>query len=183
MKLDTQGSELDILRGAVRAWDVRHLEVEVAFNEIGDGAPLFGEVDSFLRANGFALWRLRDLVHYGLADASTLLRGRSTSGTRAERRPSRCPVVSSSGVTHISSGARCTRLRSRPGWVSRLRDACITQATGFYDLSVLSLKCLLEEPCPDSLRVEVAGILDARARPRTTASGRGIRRVVRRLIR
>ena len=73
--------------------------------------------------------------------------------------------------------------RSRPGWVSRLRDACITQATGFYDLSVLSLKCLLEEPCPDSLRVEVAGILESPPTTGDNGEGRGIRHVVRVLIR
>lgn len=50
LKLDTQGSELDILQGATDVLrDVRHVEAEVAFNEIGEGAPLFGAVDAFLR--------------------------------------------------------------------------------------------------------------------------------------
>lgn len=48
LKLDTQGSELDILRGSTQALrHARHLEVEVALNELFEGGPLFGEVDAF----------------------------------------------------------------------------------------------------------------------------------------
>lgn len=72
LKLDTQGSELDVLRGAERALKgVRVLEVEVEFNPIYDGQPLFGDVDRFLRDRGFVLWRLSDLAHYGLAEAAS----------------------------------------------------------------------------------------------------------------
>jgi FkbM family methyltransferase len=65
MKLDVQGSELDVLRGAEE--QLRHtvmLEVEVEFNPIYRGVPLFGDVDGFLRGHGFSLWRLGQLVHY-----------------------------------------------------------------------------------------------------------------------
>lgn len=69
LKLDTQGSELGVLEGAERALaDVRVLEIEVEFNEMYEGQPLFGDVDRFLRARGFVLWRLQQLVHYGLPD-------------------------------------------------------------------------------------------------------------------
>lgn len=162
MKLDTQGSELDILRGATQVLrDVRHIEVEVAFNEIGEGAPLFGEVDSFLRGNGFALWRFRDLVHHGLADA--LDPPRTTEHFWYE---SRAQAVDMPGGQLIWCNAHFIRrdmytAGSRPGWVSRLRDACVTQVNGLHDLAVMSLKRLLDEPCPDALRVEVAAILAA----------------------
>lgn len=70
LKLDTQGSELDILRGGERVLrEVRALEVEVEFNPIYRGQPLFGDVDAFLRRQGFVLWRLGQLVHYGMAGA------------------------------------------------------------------------------------------------------------------
>jgi FkbM family methyltransferase len=73
LKLDTQGSELDVLRGAEGALQhIRLLEIEVEFNPIYDGQPLFGDVDRFLRARGFTLWRVSDLAHYGLADAGSL---------------------------------------------------------------------------------------------------------------
>lgn len=68
VKLDTQGSELDILRGAERTLaHVRMLEVEVELNPIYEGQPLFGDVDRFMREQGFVLWRLGHLVHYGMA--------------------------------------------------------------------------------------------------------------------
>jgi FkbM family methyltransferase len=64
-KLDTQGCELDILRGGEQALDkCLGLEVEVEFATIYQGAPLFAEVDTYLRSRGFALWRLSGLYHY-----------------------------------------------------------------------------------------------------------------------
>ncbi len=64
-KLDTQGCELDILRGGEQALDkCLGLEVEVEFATIYRGAPLFADVDTYLRGRGFALWRLGGLYHY-----------------------------------------------------------------------------------------------------------------------
>jgi FkbM family methyltransferase len=64
-KLDTQGCELDILRGGEQALSqCLGLEVEVEFATIYQGAPLFAEVDTYLRSRGFALWRLSGLYHY-----------------------------------------------------------------------------------------------------------------------
>lgn len=65
IKLDTQGSELDILRGGERALSGCSLiDVEVEFNPIYEGQNLFCDVDRFLRDHGFVLWRLSELVHY-----------------------------------------------------------------------------------------------------------------------
>ena len=65
LKLDTQGSELDILRGAGTALDrCLGIEIEVEFVPIYVGQPLFADVDQWLRARGFLLWRLHPLVHY-----------------------------------------------------------------------------------------------------------------------
>jgi FkbM family methyltransferase len=67
IKLDVQGSELDVLRGGTRLLaTVRALEVEVELNPIYRDQPLFGDVDRFLREHGFVLWRLGHLVHHGL---------------------------------------------------------------------------------------------------------------------
>jgi len=67
IKVDTQGSELAVLEGAKRTLkSVRAVEVEVEFNPIYKNQPLFGDVDRFLRSRGFVLWRLCNLVHYGL---------------------------------------------------------------------------------------------------------------------
>jgi len=69
MKLDVQEAELDVLQGAEKALQsVRMLEVEVEFNQIYHGAPLFGDIDRFLRQQGFSLWRMKNYCHYGLPD-------------------------------------------------------------------------------------------------------------------
>lgn len=65
VKLDTQGAELEILRGGAKTLDtVRALEVEVEFNPIYESQPLFGNIDQYLRDRGFVLWRLANLAHY-----------------------------------------------------------------------------------------------------------------------
>jgi FkbM family methyltransferase len=57
IKLDTQGSELDILQGAPRTLSasVLAVEVEVQFLPLYRGVGLFGEIDASLRAAGFSL--------------------------------------------------------------------------------------------------------------------------------
>jgi FkbM family methyltransferase len=61
IKLDTQGSELDILSslGTERWADVQCVVTEVEFRELYRGQPLFPEVDAFLREQGFDLVDLR----------------------------------------------------------------------------------------------------------------------------
>ena len=71
IKIDTQGSELEILKSAD---DFLHLtrciDIEVEFNPIYEGQSLFGETDTYLRSKGFMLWRLSNLVHYSLGGKS-----------------------------------------------------------------------------------------------------------------
>lgn len=75
VKLDTQGTELDILRGAGALLDrALALEIEVEFFPLYEGQPLFGDVDVYLRSRGLALWRLSHLVHYGERGARPLAR-------------------------------------------------------------------------------------------------------------
>jgi FkbM family methyltransferase len=59
LKLDCQGAELAVLRGAgARLRDIRAVYCEVSFEAIYAGAPLFGEVHRFLRDAGFELTHL-----------------------------------------------------------------------------------------------------------------------------
>jgi len=60
IKLDTEGSELDILKGATKTLEksVLGLSVEVEFSPIHKGQPLFCDVDNFLRKIGFNLFDL-----------------------------------------------------------------------------------------------------------------------------
>lgn len=67
IKLDTQGSELEILQGGEKLISsARCIDIEVEFNPIYEHQSLFGETDSYLRSQGFVLWRLSNLVHYSL---------------------------------------------------------------------------------------------------------------------
>jgi len=67
IKIDTQGSELEILKGGEKIIETtRCIDIEVEFNPIYEGQTLFGETDSYLRSKGFVLWRLSNLVHYSL---------------------------------------------------------------------------------------------------------------------
>lgn len=65
IKLDAQGGELAILTGAEHILETTlFLEIEVEFNPLYEGQPLFGEIDAFVRRRGFQLWRLDNLVHH-----------------------------------------------------------------------------------------------------------------------
>jgi hypothetical protein len=73
IKLDTQGSELDVLRGAERALHGCALVIiETEFNPLYEGQALFCDVDRFLRDHGFTLWRLGNLAHYSTGHLRTV---------------------------------------------------------------------------------------------------------------
>jgi FkbM family methyltransferase len=61
IKLDTQGSELDILKGGVKTLksDILGLEIEVEFAKMYEDQHLFGDVDMFVRENGFDLFDIQ----------------------------------------------------------------------------------------------------------------------------
>jgi FkbM family methyltransferase len=59
LKIDTQGTELDILRSGERLLpSVLGVEVEVSFSAFYRGQALFADVDAFLRERGFKLFLL-----------------------------------------------------------------------------------------------------------------------------
>jgi FkbM family methyltransferase len=73
IKVDTQGSELGILMGSGAFLDdcVVGVEVEAEFTALYHGQPLFADVDSFMRKNGFELfdlsrhfWRRTEVAGY-----------------------------------------------------------------------------------------------------------------------
>jgi FkbM family methyltransferase len=61
VKIDTQGFELDVLRGAraTIAGQVVGVEIEVEFAPLYEGQPLFRDVDAFLAECGLTLFKLR----------------------------------------------------------------------------------------------------------------------------
>lgn len=63
IKVDTQGSELDVLRGASGLLNeqVVGVEVEVEFSPMYEAQPLFRDVDTYLAGLGFSLFKLHRL--------------------------------------------------------------------------------------------------------------------------
>jgi FkbM family methyltransferase len=156
IKLDTQGAELDVLRGGERALEsVRGLEVEVEFNPIYIGQPLFGDVDRFLRDRGFVLWKLSTLAHYSRADAS-----------RAEEHPN-TNYYDSQTVSHgVLSGqlywghAYYVRKEIAAGatrdWRQSVRDAALMDVLGFSGLAKQLLIDAAGNGAPAELRSGLA---------------------------
>lgn len=72
LKIDVQGGELDALKGAsgILSQTVA-IHCEVEFSEVYSNQPLFGDVDSFLRASGF---ELIDILNAGYATVRSLPR-------------------------------------------------------------------------------------------------------------
>ena len=62
MKLDTQGSEIDILKGAPRCLaHARGLQIECNVLRYNEGAPLLADVVAFARAAGFRVYDILQL--------------------------------------------------------------------------------------------------------------------------
>jgi FkbM family methyltransferase len=147
LKLDTQGSELEILRGATRllrtVWAV-HAEVE--FNPIYRGQPLFGDVDTFMREHGFVLWRLTNLCHYTLGGVDAIDEALDDRQVFA---------ASPREGTAVEFAARAGRLfwgeaffvrrelaeRVRPTTpAAAARAACVLTVLGFHELAAVCLR-------------------------------------------
>ncbi len=140
LKLDAQGSELMVLQGAEASLrSARALEVEVEFNPIYVDQPLFGDVDAFLRARGFVLWRLKNLAHYGVESPQ----GPFTTHDQHFFDSKRVRIRSGDGQLLWGNAyfirADLAMFRDHASWQNALRDACITKILGFHELSDFSI--------------------------------------------
>jgi FkbM family methyltransferase len=156
LKLDVQGAELDVLEGAVgQLTTVRLVESEVEFNPMYDGQPLYADVDRFLRAHGFVLWRLRHLVHYEIAGHSSDF----VAGDEQvfENRPVRFAAEGGQLFWGHAYYVREELAFDKAGqdWRECVRDAAITWAYSFYDLARQALESAAET-CPDSVTPMIA---------------------------
>jgi len=139
LKLDVQGAELAVLRGAGPLLDtVRVLDLEVEFNPIYRGQPLFADVDAFLRERGFSLWRLGELTHYGLP-------GAGNAGTTTERQTFADGVLRHrvGGGQLVWGRARYARVADRAPtdpWPEHVRDGCAAWAFQLDDIAVAALR-------------------------------------------
>ena len=161
LKLDTQGADLDVIRGAERLLPaVRFLEVEVMLNPLYEGQPLFGDVDRHLRDRGFVLWRLAHLVHYGIV------------GTRSDypvndiqyfdSRP--VPLAAQGGQVYWAHAYFVPRDLAfgveHDDWRGAIRDACLAAAFGFRDLAGDALARVLARAPEDAARAIRGCLLD-----------------------
>jgi FkbM family methyltransferase len=139
LKLDTQGSELAILRGATKALERCCLiDIEVEFNPIYSGQALFCDVDRFLRDQGFVLWRLENLVHY----PAEIVAGATNPFLIATAcMPDTTVCLPSSGQLFWSQAQYVRAEYPRTGIAhiplsEAIRAALLAGAYGFWDLAV-----------------------------------------------
>ena len=157
IKIDTQGSELAILKGGDKALrNVRAVEVEVEFNPLYEDVPLFSEIDQFLRERGFVLWRFRDMAHYSQEGTPTDWWGEEFF--YYDQIVAR--FLTGGGQLFWANAYYFKRDIAYPspevGWTQLLRNACITSAMGFHDLVGLALL-----KARDSAPPEVVAKLDS----------------------
>jgi FkbM family methyltransferase len=139
IKLDTQGSELDILRGATRALaNASVVQTEVEFNPMYAGQPLFGDVDRYLRARGFVLWHLDNLSHHRQYGSRVGLRpGTHNYDFDAARFTDRSGQLFWADAVFVRAGM--ATVDSETDWRAALRGACLASALGLEELAGLAL--------------------------------------------
>lgn len=75
IKVDIEGAELELLEASPHALDQAvGVSVDVIFHEDWIGAPVFADVDRFLRSKGFALYNLRSVKRNEQYDAPFTVR-------------------------------------------------------------------------------------------------------------
>jgi FkbM family methyltransferase len=66
IKLNVEGSELDVLRGGANALEqCLGIQTEVSFKSLWDDAPHFSDLDGFIRSRGFEFHQLLAPIHHG----------------------------------------------------------------------------------------------------------------------
>jgi FkbM family methyltransferase len=142
MKLDTQGSELDILRGSVANLPtVCMIDIEVEFNPLYLGQPVFSDVDQFLRAQGFSLWRLPLLAHYSvgdLPDAHTPVRSDSSPRDMLQTSHPGNGQLFWAQAHYVRTDCLPAH-RAMPERQLALKTALIASAYGYWDLTLMAL--------------------------------------------
>jgi FkbM family methyltransferase len=138
VKLDIQGAELDVLRSSPRALaSVRAIQLEVEFKPLYVGQPLFADIDAYLREQGFALWRLRDLRHLAIAGAApeAIPMGRSVMADEAETQPAGGQLSWGDAIYVRGDFAAA----AGESWEASVRDACVAAAIGLPELARVAL--------------------------------------------
>jgi FkbM family methyltransferase len=136
LKIDVQGAELDVLRGAQRnLGSVRVVELEVEFQPLYRGQPLFGDVDEYLRERGFTLWRLREIKHCRLSPTRRAEEPFAV-GDAVERAGGGGQIAWANGVWIRSALVDPV---AADDWIVHARDACLSAVFDAPELVELAL--------------------------------------------
>ncbi len=138
IKLDTQGSELDILSSLSQdqLGEVLCVETEVEFQSIYKGQPLFGDLHAFMTENGFDLLDLRTArCNLSKSGVPNFYLKRNMNTFRPNPRNSSF-LVAGDALYFKTSGA----LKNKPNLVKGIICAMIYR---YYDLAFWLLDCAL----------------------------------------
>lgn len=129
LKVDTQGSELMVLRGATETLSsVLLAEVETSFFRRYEDQPLFGEIEAYMMAHGFELIDLLKLKRY----RSTNSLGIRNAGVRANDRSGRLAYADAIFLRREDSILAAAK---SDGGISLLRAAVALVAYGKADMA------------------------------------------------
>jgi FkbM family methyltransferase len=133
MKLDTQGTELEILSSLTSAQldGLLCVELEVEFVELYKGQPTFGDVHAFMQRHGFRLLDLRTHRSYRNAKDEAFHYLRKYLGTAAGS-----PALSAELVAGDALYVPESLVRASSESTARLVSfLCLLRMYGFYDLA------------------------------------------------
>lgn len=134
MKLDTQGTELEILSSlsAAQLEGLCVVELEVEFLELYKGQPTFGDVHAFMQGQGFRLLDLRTHRSYRNAEGQPYHYLRKYLNTSAGS-----SALSAELVAGDALYVRESRLQAPAASVAQLATTlCLLRLYGFYDLAL-----------------------------------------------
>jgi FkbM family methyltransferase len=131
VKLDTQGTELEILSSLTNAQleEVVCVETEVEFVELYQGQPTFGDVDAFMREHGFRLLDLRTHRSYRNANDESHHFLRKYLHTATGSAALSAELVAGDALYFRESALRPESL------TELVRNACLLRLYRFYDLA------------------------------------------------
>lgn len=124
IKIDTQGSELDILKGATNSLnnDIFAVEVEVEFNELYQNQPFFADVDIFLRDRGYILMDIGNMLH---------VKGRNTIGVGGSK-----SILISGDALYFKSFDNVVDIIKRGGFDKLNNIVAICLVYGYSDYAI-----------------------------------------------
>jgi FkbM family methyltransferase len=133
MKLDTQGTELEILSSLSPSQldGLLCVEMEVEFLELYEGQPTFGGVHAFMEAHGFRLLDLRTHRAYRNAKDQPLHYLRKYLQTAAGSSALSAELVAGDAL-YIRAASLQAPIDSEVGLITLL---CLLRLYGFYDLA------------------------------------------------